>query len=270
MDQPTNDGINTWFISKYAKENGLKAVLSGIGADELFGGYASFQRSGILYILRQLPRFLLRLMAKLPFKGAKRCYFLSYKNVLGEYLFLRGLYTPDTIAQLLNVSIAEVDEKLEGFTLEIPEAIFTKEKARVSWLESNLYLQNQLLKDTDYMSMSHGVEVRTPFLDVDFVQACLRIKSALRFDNRQKKRMLVDSFSGILPQEIWKRPKMGFTFPFTNWLRKIPKVNNSELYTSNPTAYKLFEKFRAGKLSWAKMLVLYQISSNDVVGMNKG
>ncbi|RYE56265.1 MAG: asparagine synthase (glutamine-hydrolyzing) [Sphingobacteriales bacterium] len=261
MDQPTNDGINTWFISKYAKENGLKAVLSGIGADELFGGYASFQRTGIVSILKALPPFALKIISLLPFNSTKRCYFLSYKNLVGEYLFLRGLYTPELISGLLNMKKQEVNRLLSSLMLEIPEAIFSKEKARISWLESNLYLQNQLLKDTDYMSMSHGVEVRTPFLDVDFVQACLKIKSALRFDNRQKKRMLVDSFTGILPKEIWARPKMGFTFPFAAWLRKIDKINNKTIYKGNAYAMKLFRKFKNGHLSWAKMLVLYQVSA---------
>lgn len=260
MDQPSNDGINTWFISKFAKENGLKAVLSGIGADELFGGYASFRRSKLVWILKRFPSILLKAIAIVPFNSTKRCYFLSYKNLVGEYLFLRGLYTPDIISQLLNVPKKYVNEKLRELKLETPGVKFKKEKAKISWLETNLYLQNQLLKDTDYMSMSHGLEVRTPFLDVDFVQNCLRIDSNLRFDNKQKKRLLVNAFEGILPSEIWARKKMGFTFPFENWLRKIEKINTRSLYSENETAEILFKKFEHGKLPWAKMLALYQIS----------
>lgn len=260
MDQPSNDGMNTWFISKFAKEIGLKAVLSGVGADELFGGYASFRRSRLISVLKLLPAIVLKTIALLPFNSAKRCYFLSYKNLVGEYLFLRGLYTPETISKLLKIPKIKVNSVLSRLNLETPDIKFRKEKARISWLETNLYLQNQLLKDTDSMSMSQGLEVRTPFLDVDFVQNCLHIKSTLRFDNKQKKRLLVDAFEGILPTEIWARQKMGFTFPFENWLKKIEKLNSPELYSDNKTATDLYQKFKMGKLPWAKMLALYQIS----------
>lgn len=261
MDQPTNDGLNTWYISKIAKENGLKAVISGIGADEYLGGYASFSRGNILKALKLFPSLLLKLISLLPFNGAKRSYYLSYNNSVGEYLFLRGLYNPQSISKILSLPVSTINETLNFINIEIPVPISNKQKAKISFLEANMYLQNQLLKDTDCMSMYHGIELRTPYLDEDFVQTCLNIKSSIKFDNRQKKQILIDAFEDILPPEIYKRKKMGFTFPFSKWLKNSPLINNKATYKSNMYVLQLLQAFKNNKLTWAKVLVLYQIKT---------
>ncbi|MET0570443.1 MAG: asparagine synthase (glutamine-hydrolyzing), partial [Pedobacter agri] len=94
MDQPTSDGINSWFVNRYAKADGLKAVLSGIGADELFGGYPSFKRIKLIQTLKGFPKFLLKSATFLPSERLKRVAYLSYQNPIGEYLFLRGFFVP--------------------------------------------------------------------------------------------------------------------------------------------------------------------------------
>lgn len=261
MDQPTNDGLNTWYISKFAKDMGVKAVLSGIGADEYLGGYKSFSRGAILNLLNLLPPFMLKWISMIPLSSTRRCYFLSYKNFVGDYLFLRGIYDPKSISKILNVPIFEVNNVLNKLEINIPKEALKSYKTKVSWLEANMYLQNQLLKDADCMSMYHGVEVRTPYLDEDFIQTCLHVKSSIRFGKNQSKQLLVDAFKSILPLSIYNRKKMGFTFPLSKWLKNNSLIKNKEFYKSNSYSLNLLKEFQNNKLAWSKVLVLFQINS---------
>ena len=110
-----------------------------------------------------------------------------------------------------------------------------------------MYMQNQLLKDSDFMSMWHALEIRVPYLDKDLVALVQSIPSSLRFSDVKPKYMLTEAFKDILPIEIWNRPKQGFTFPFAVWMkeneiaRPISEVEN-----------KFFNQFENGKLSWAR------------------
>ena len=260
MDQPTNDGINSWFINRYAKNNGLKAVLSGIGADELFGGYPSFKRMDLIKKLKWIPRFLLRSAYYFPSDKIKRIAYLSYTNPIGEYLFLRGFFVPQTIAKLLNINKKRVDNLLENFPID-KDLSKLEGNERASWLECHLFMQNQLLKDTDFMSMTHGIEVRVPFLDQDFVSYSNKIENGIRF-SKQPKGLLINAFKNILPETVWNRPKMGFTFPLQEWFLKNKRITDEKLYDGH--ALRLINKFKTGKLHWSKAFALYQIAKRDV------
>lgn len=262
MDMPTTDGINSWFISKYAKQSGLKVVLSGIGADELFGGYPSFYRIKYLKFLKKLPRFLLKAASNLGIDKLKRIALLSYKHPLAEYLFLRGLFVPADIARILNIP----EKKVTGILFSTPVAANSElsDEERASWFETNFYMQNQLLRDTDVMSMAHGLEVRVPFLDEDFQQAVAQITPAIRFNNRQPKKTLVDSFMHMLPPEIWNRPKMGFTFPLQEWMRNHQQIGNTQFYKGK-AVQKLIKRFRNKQVHWSKAFALYQLQLNNPV-----
>ncbi len=260
MDQPTNDGINSWFVNKCAKENGLKAVLSGIGADELYGGYPSFKRMELIKKLKKLPRFILKLSAKLPSEKLKRIYYLSYKNPVGEYLFLRGFFIPESIAKVLKISKSQIDNLFENFPIgqEISEL---EGEERASWFETNLFMQNQLLKDTDFMSMAHGIEVRVPFLDQRFVNTTNKISNNQRFKERPKG-ILIEAFKNILPKAIWNRPKMGFSFPLQKWFLEGNQITDEKIYNNNDYAKKLIKQFKANKMHWSKAFALYQVVKN--------
>jgi len=261
MDQPTADGINSWFINYYAKLNGLKAFLSGIGADELFGGYPSFSRMGIVNLLSSLPGFLLKIGVKTKSNILQRAYYLSYKNTIGKYLFLRGFFTPYEISKLLNLPVSIIDETLKTLAIpNMPTSLSAGEQA--SWLETNLYMQNQLLKDTDFMSMQHGIEVRVPFLDKELLKLVGSISAPIKYKNGKKKGLLIDSFINLLPRKIWDRPKMGFTFPFQQWLNDNVYFQQQLAKCDNKRAKELISNFKDGDLHWSKAMVIYQVFNN--------
>lgn len=257
MDQPTNDGINTWFVCKTAKEQGIKVVLSGLGADELFGGYPSFDRIHKIQNLNWFSKSALRTMRFSNSIKLKRLYYLSLNSPIGEYLCLRGVYSPDVIAELLDIDMKTVIDCLENIPIHTGIKK-TSNETRASWFEFNMYMQNQLLKDTDFMSMSHGVEVRVPFLDTNFVKLVLSISTEIKFSYEQKKKLLVEAYKEDLPVETWKRSKMGFTFPFQEWMRKSYDIADPSRYT-NKRAKSLIQNFGDNKLHWSSALALYRI-----------
>ena len=259
MDMPTTDGINSWFISKYAHENGLKAVLSGVGADELFGGYPSFARIHLIKYLRKIPKALLRKANVIEINNYKRLAYLAYTHPMADYLFLRGLFAPADIAKIVDIDEGQLIDILFG-TNAFP-ALGAYDGLHASWFETNLYMQNQLLRDTDVMSMSHGLEVRVPFLDEDFRQLTQRVDPKLKFTNIQPKKILIDSFKAALPEIVLNRPKMGFSFPLQQWM----KNNNSiadEGYYNGQFAKKNIKKFKTGHSHWSKAFALYQIQGH--------
>jgi asparagine synthase (glutamine-hydrolysing) len=257
MDQPTNDGINTWFICKCAKENGLKSVLSGLGADELFGGYPSFDRIRKIQNLGNISRELIKAARFLKDTRLRRLYYLSFQSPVGEYLCLRGLYAPDIIAKLLDIDIQTVIDCLQNLPLD-NSIKYLNDEERASWFEINMYMQNQLLKDTDFMSMSHGVEVRVPFLDTNFVNLVTSIHPSIKFGLHQKKRLLIEAYKKELPEQTWNRSKMGFTFPFQEWMIKNKEISSPDLY-HNKKAKKLIEAFNNNNLHWSSAFALYKI-----------
>jgi len=260
MDMPTTDGINTWFISKYAHEDGLKAVLSGVGADELFGGYPSFNRIKYLRYLRNIHSSLFGAANYFKTDRYRKISFLTHDHPLADYLLLRGLFVPADIAEILNSDVKHVNEIL--FSDSSISSLGPYNEEHAAWFETNLYMQNQLLRDTDVMSMSHGLEVRVPFLDEDFKQLAESISPDIRFNKDQPKKILIDSFKDILPQATWNRPKMGFTFPLQEWMSQHTEISNEKLYRGR-VAQNAVKKFKNGKMHWSKIFALYQIQLHD-------
>ncbi len=250
MDQPSIDGVNSYFVSYFARRAGLKAVLSGLGADELFGGYASFSRISIARFLRILPfKNMFAAVAGQIREQYKRISFLTVPGAIGDYLFLRGLFTPDQIASVLNIELTEVLRVLNTVSVNVPDNLSDKEYA--SFLESEIYMKNQLLKDTDFMSMWHALEVRVPFLDEDLIATVETIPSDIRYQNDRPKFLLTTAFKDQLPHEIIFRRKTGFTFPFSLWLKNSPQ-RSGQIFPKGEEAGKVKSQFMAGKTHWSK------------------
>lgn len=253
MDLPSSDGINTWFISKYAKEAGLKAVLSGLGGDELFGGYPSFERMKAATVLQKLPNATLKAGRYSGVKGFRRAAYLSLPGIKGKYLFLRGQFIPSEIARQLGTEEEQVWKLLHAHPV-LPDVQFLTHENGASWMEMNLYMQNQLLRDSDVMSMAHGIEIRVPFLDAEFIRLALQISSNVKYAGGGK-RLLIDAFTDVLPEAIYNRPKMGFAFPFKEWLAANAWVKD-EMQAAPKEAQRTYELFLKGRRHWSQVLTL--------------
>ncbi|HET7433926.1 MAG TPA: asparagine synthase (glutamine-hydrolyzing) [Thermoanaerobaculia bacterium] len=226
MDQPTIDGVNTFFVSKIAHEAGVKVALSGLGGDELFGSYPSF--SSIPKIVRaasagaRMPRLserALRLATAAHLINPKAAAIPRYGATYGgAYLVKRGLHMPWELADILGADAAE-----EGLRRLAPFTLFSEPLqpdpgtpfARIATLESSLYMRNQLLRDTDWASMAHSVEVRTPLVDAMLLR---QIAPLLLVHGSQTKQ----AFGAILPEWLRNRPKRGFVVPLKDWANLPP------------------------------------------------
>jgi asparagine synthase (glutamine-hydrolysing) len=258
MDLPCCDGINTWFISKFARECGLKAVLSGIGGDELFGGYPSFKRiNTALNLQKSLPNGFLKLSKYAGIKQLRRLCYLSIPGAIGRYLFLRGQFVPSEIASYLNLSEKEVWDILAAQPV-LPAIDELSASNQVSWMELNMYMQNQLLRDADVMSMAHGVEIRVPFLDNEVYKYSLQIQSQVKYAGSFAKQLLIDAFKENLPEPIWNRPKMGFAFPFKEWFGNDQFALNDQ----DASIKAIHQKLKNGEIHWSQYYSLLLVHIN--------
>ncbi|TAJ87525.1 asparagine synthase (glutamine-hydrolyzing) [Reyranella sp.] len=233
MDLPTIDGINTWFVAKAAREAGIKVALSGLGADECFGGYPSFT---------DVPRSVrwLRPVSWVPGLGAlvrrglsgviaagiglhpKAAGVLQYGgNWAGAYLLRRSVYMPWELDDLLEPAM--VDEGLHRLAplSRIAAALQAGKPLgdfdRVAALETSLYMRNQLLRDADWAGMAHSVEIRVPYVDPFFLAALPpgEVLAAVG-----AKDAVAEAPSTPLPETIRHRRKTGFSTPVGRWLRE--------------------------------------------------
>jgi asparagine synthase (glutamine-hydrolysing) len=253
MDNPSCDGINTWFISKYAAQEGLKAVLSGIGADELFGGYPSFTRINKAIAIQNIPNYFLNKSSKILNKKYERISYLQMEGMRGLYLFLRGHFAPNEIAKQIGGYEKDVFEVLE--TESTSPNINVANSNKASWMEFNYYMQDQLLRDADVMSMAHGLEIRVPFLDNHVINTSFSITENIKYDATVKKHLLIKAFGNKLPREIWDRPKMGFSIPFGDWLKNSEVVTKLS-FDKNTATQLAYKKFMQGDLHWSKIMSL--------------
>lgn len=230
MDQPTIDGINTWYASKAVAENGLKVVVSGVGGDELFLGYDVFRQIPPLVaaaqIMARVPggMALANMVASLQTKrtGNQRWQHAPQwlQTVGGGWWLRRSVCAPEELSELMGRHFEGVQANvctpkywLAGMVGKLPR----DSVLALAQIESMTYLRNQLLRDSDWASMAHSVELRTPLVDAHLLKQLAPLLG--QFQKFPNKALLANAPSKPLPQEIVARKKTGFGIPVKHWVK---------------------------------------------------
>lgn len=228
MDQPSIDGVNTYFVARAAREAGWKVALSGLGGDEFFAGYPSFDQIPravrVLRPLAALPglgriaRVAVRPIIRIVGVSPKWTGLVEYGGTWpGAYLLRRALYMPFELSGLFDGEfLREGLERLDTLTsLRHTIEGLPSDRLRVMALEATWYMRNQLLRDTDWASMAHGLEVRVPLVDVELFRT---VALLCRAGFPPGKRELGTTPRPVLPETVRARPKTGFSVPVREWL----------------------------------------------------
>lgn len=223
IDQPSNDGFNSFCVSKLAHEQGLKVVLSGLGGDELFGSYKSFRivpqmttwyrrAKKVGGIGRLAGRMAERYAGEQRFRRAG-AFLQSKGRAVEAYWAVRGFFTPREAKALVEMYCGESHDELDYIGCDLPRQPTLADE--ISFVEMTQYMRNQLLRDSDVMSMAWGLELRVPLADRKLVDALTPVPASVRL--AAGKKLLLDAVPEI-PNWIAQRPKHGFSFPFDKWI----------------------------------------------------
>jgi asparagine synthase (glutamine-hydrolysing) len=254
MDQPSVDGFNTFVISQVAHDLGFKVVLSGLGGDELFGSYPSFtdipKWTRFSKLLHHTP-FALTLWESfcLPFRQRPKLRGMARygHTVEGSFYLRRGLYLPNELSTIIGPELAKAGlaayDPIEDVAAKTMNGQGSDIWQKIHMMESTQYMGNQLLRDADWASMAHSLELRVPLVDA-FLHEQI---AALNFEpaRHSSKAAVVKAVVPELPVEIWDRPKSGFFIPVMDWLRppgdKLRDRNQG--LNSRQLALKVLESF---------------------------
>ncbi len=226
MDQPSIDGLNSYMVSEVMARSGHKAAISGLGGDEMFQGYPSFAQIpamlkgvGGLSRIPGLGRSFRLLFAPVlkQFTSPKYAGLLEYGGTWGgAYLLRRGLFMPWELPDLLDGDLVREGWAELQTLSRLNQAVLgiCNSKSRVSAMEMEWYMRSQLLRDTDWASMAHSLEVRVPFVDLELLRAVIRRSGYDRSPNKQE---MASTPARPLPDAILNRPKTGFVVPVQEW-----------------------------------------------------
>ena len=295
LDQPTMDGINTYFVSWAARQVGLKVALSGLGGDELFAGYRTFADTPRLAKLESVARFvpgairkasapfLTSLMARKSSADAARKAgdaWIKPSALPHAYFFTRLLFPPSEVQKLTDAHYRNSTIAKDGVTLDptwlgwlelaSDQAQSVGPIAGVSWLEMRTYMASTLLHDTDSVSMACSLEVRVPFLDTPLVEFVSTLPDDARVQPGISKALLRNALAGMIPPEILDQRKRTFTLPWEHWLRgALREQVQSSLKDLSPAlqnglhaagVQRVWDNFEQGQTTWSRPWSLYVLN----------
>jgi asparagine synthase (glutamine-hydrolysing) len=287
MDQPTMDGVNTFVVSRAVKEAGVTVALSGLGGDELFAGYSTFRRALRLKDMQGLPRGLRNSVSRVGgslSNGVRQKKFWQLAGSDGSadaaYAVARQLFAPDQVVRLSGhngptANGAGAKSKPANSNSELDTV------NQMSLLELQGYMANTLLRDTDFMSMAHSLEVRVPFVDSEVADYVLGLPGTWKLNGSRPKPLLADVVSDLLPAKFLARSKMGFTLPFEKWMQLGLRDQISNVFRDHErlsksgldseSVSKLWQRFQRGPASvgWSRPWSIYVLAKwcemNEVV-----
>lgn len=273
MDQPTLDGVNTFVISRAIRTFGIKVVLSGLGGDELFGGYPSFRRAqAVERAWRGNTRARMaasRILARLPDLRAERLsrILASVSPAHGAYRASRTLFGQRDVDALTpgpsqDESSASLHSKGEMESLSLLQ--------QVSQYELSGYMRNTLLRDGDAFSMAHSLEMRVPYIDKVVVRTALGLDDSMKVRPGMLKPALFEAVSDLISPDALTLPKQGFTLPFEMWMRTALRGEMESFFASSrvrsvglspDAARAIWSAFLCGKrgINWSRPWALYSL-----------
>jgi asparagine synthase (glutamine-hydrolysing) len=299
FDQPSMDGINTYFVSWAARKAGLKVALSGLGGDELFGGYPTFQAVPRIAALMKIAGFVPRPVRQAvgagigkappwftaPDRSRKVASACTEPGTLPHACFFaRALFPISAVRSLMGEGAGEMRNSRwwRWLASAAKQAKETDSFTAVSWMELRSYMLNTLLRDTDGMSMAHSLEVRVPFLDQRLVEFALELPAREKRRRDAPKGLLMDALGDLLPPWVLDRPKRTFTFPWQTWLRgPLQAVVDASLrgwlpllepFVRGDSVRKVWKDFVDGRTNWSRpwsLYVLNEWAKQNLAGIEK-
>jgi asparagine synthase (glutamine-hydrolysing) len=281
MDQPTMDGINTYFVSQQTRAAGVKVALSGLGGDEMFAGYSSFrnvpQMERFAQLWQHFPEFLRGTVAGIygalaPASDQNRklaALIRENGRLIHPYFLSRMVFTPAQQSNLMQNNLEDIAGRAaSSLRTALGDTLKLDSVNRISYLEARCYMLNTLLRDCDVMSMAHGLEVRVPLLDHMLAGELMGMPGSAKLSSERPKPVLVDALNGALPAKIVHRPKRGFTLPFEHWVRQSLRPNVQSALskpiegplgaTLNSSALQqTWKDFERGATSWSRPWSLF-------------
>ena len=251
LDLPSVDAINTYIVSRAVAVRGVKVALSGLGGDELFGGYPSFRDVPRLKRFARVPRALRGALRKMGQLGERLADLPSTSDAC-ELARWRRRFTTSSMIKRAGLPNGTTPSECPR---ELPD-----DYARISWAELTGYMRRMLLRDSDQMSMAVSLELRVPFLDHELVEYVVGLPAAEK-ERAGTKGLLVEACRDLLPRAVYDRPKRGFALPMQIWMRGplAPLVDEGLRETisrgllSPQFVHETRSAFRSERLHWTRL-----------------